>query len=128
LTNLSKAWAGLPNPEKGGRSNYAGDGLNASHMKVNKALAQIGQARTGGIFSGPSTGYLAELHGDEAVIPANDGASKQQFQSLMNGGSANEDMTKIFEMMSTKINTMITIANDGVGLQKKAKKANVTMA
>jgi muramidase (phage lysozyme)/uncharacterized protein YdbL (DUF1318 family) len=128
LTNLSKAWAGLPNPEKGGRSNYAGDGLNASHMKVNKALAQIGQARTGGIFSGPSTGYLAELHGDEAVIPANDGASKQQFQTLMSSGAVNEDVSKIFEMMSKKINTMITIAGDGVGIQKKAKKANVTMA
>lgn len=131
LANLSKAWAGLPNPEKGGRSNYAGDGLNASHMKVENALGQIRQARTGGIFSGPSTGYLAELHGDEAVIPANDGMAKQQIQNALSGdtgGKSGEDMSKIFKMMTQKINSMISIANDGVGIQKKAKKANVTMA
>ena len=29
------------------------------------------QARTGGIFSGPKTGYQVELHGKEAVIPMN---------------------------------------------------------
>lgn len=85
-------------------------------------------ARTGGIFSGPSTGYLAELHGNEAVVPMNDGMAKQQFENLMGGGASNEDVTKIFEMMAKKINSMITIANDGVGIQKKAKKANVTMA
>lgn len=85
-------------------------------------------ARTGGIFSGPSTGYLAELHGNEAVVPMNDGMAKQQFENLMGGGASNEDVTKIFEMMTKKINAMITIANDGVGIQKKAKKANVTMA
>jgi hypothetical protein len=85
-------------------------------------------ARTGGIFSGPSTGYLAELHGNEAVVPMNDGMAKQQFENLMGGGASNEDVTKIFEMMTKKINSMITIANDGVGIQKKAKKANVTMA
>jgi muramidase (phage lysozyme) len=127
LANLSKAWAGLPNPEKGGKSNYAGDGLNAAHLPVQRALAKIGQARTGGIFSGPSTGYLAVLHGNEAVIPTNDGMSKQQFQDSL-GGDGTADVAKMFEMMSKKINSMISIANDGVGIQKKAKKANVTMA
>jgi hypothetical protein len=86
------------------------------------------QARTGGIFRGPSTGYLAELHGDEAVIPVNDGMAKQQLGNLLGGNVGSEDASKIFKMMTQKINTMISIAGDGVGIQKKAKKANVTMA
>jgi predicted chitinase len=35
------------------------------------------QAKTGGVFKGPSTGYNVELHGEEMVVPVNEGISKQ---------------------------------------------------
>ena len=45
------------------------------------------QARTGGIFSGPSTGYQVELHGKEAVVPMN---KMSQFTEKYN----NDNVTK----------------------------------
>jgi hypothetical protein len=110
LANLSRAWAGLPNPSTGA-SFYSKDGLNKSNISVASALDRIGQARTGGIFSGPSTGYLAMLHGDEAIIPASDGASAQQYRSMFGGGSkAEKEIADILDMLYEKVETMIDLS------------------
>ncbi len=55
----------------------------------------IHPARTGGIFRGPSTGYNVELHGDEAVVPMNDGVSKQ----ALNTSVFSQDTTMIDRMV-----------------------------
>jgi hypothetical protein len=113
LNNLSMAWAGLPSPEKGGRSYYGGDGLNRSHMSLDRALAKIGQARTGGIFKGPSTGYLTMLHGDEIVIPANDTITKQNLEDNLSGGEDGDDVVMdLFMMLDNRVEKMIDLVTD----------------
>lgn len=118
LERLSMAWAGLPSPSKGGASYYGKDGLNRSHISLQSALAQIGQARTGGIFSGPSTGYLAMLHGNEAVIPANDGSSALNFTESF-GGSDETEIINVFSMITNKIDKMISLNRNQISVQTK---------
>ena len=118
LERLSMAWAGLPSPSKGGASYYGKDGLNRSHISMKDALAQIGQARTGGIFSGPSTGYLAMLHGNEAVIPANDGSSALNFTESF-GSSDETEIINVFSMITNKIDKMISLNRNQISVQTK---------
>jgi muramidase (phage lysozyme) len=117
LDRLSRAWAGLPSPSKGGQSFYGGDGLNRSHISIQKALDQIGQARTGGIFRGPSTGYLAMLHGDEAVIPANPGSSELDFSTSFN--SDETEIVNVFSMITDKVDRMIKLNRNLISIQRK---------
>ena len=83
------------------------------------------QARTGGIFRGPSTGYQVELHGDEAVIPMNDGVSKQ----AMNNSVFNQDSTTIkmvadaLDNMNAKFDEIIDLLDDANGHHKKLVQA-----
>ncbi len=63
--NLSKEWASLPYTT--GKSYYEGDGLNKSLISRDEFMSTL-QARNGGIFSGPESGYPVTLHGKEAVI------------------------------------------------------------
>ena len=44
----------------------------------------VGHAR-GGIVSGPVSGYMAKLHGEEAVIPLPDGVSGPEFAQALQG-------------------------------------------
>ena len=69
------------------------------------------QARTGGIFRGPSTGYNVELHGDEMVIPANDGVSKQALNtSVFNQDTSMiGDLMDMFQTMQYKYDQMIDL-------------------
>jgi muramidase (phage lysozyme) len=67
LRNLSKSWAGLPSDPSG--VTFYNNGLNKAHVDWNTALASLA---TGGISSGPSSGYQATLHGTEAVVPLPD--------------------------------------------------------
>lgn len=117
LENLSRAWAGLPSPSKGGSSFYSGVGNNKSHISIQRALEQIHQSRTGGIFSGPSTGYLAMLHGDEAVIPANPGSSALEFSTSMDNDEA--EMVNVFSMITNKVDRMISLNRDIISTQRK---------
>lgn len=122
LENLSRAWAGLPSPSKGGRSYYAKDGLNKSHLDVNSALAKIRQARTGGIFRGPSTGYLAELHGDELVIPANDTITKQNLQNTVLSSESDEMILNLFTLLDERVDDMIDLVSDTNSMQRMYSK------
>jgi len=47
-------------------------------------------AEAGGVFSGPNSGYPATLHGDEAVIPLNNGGGNfvQMFEDMANSNRA----------------------------------------
>lgn len=68
--NLAKEWAALPTAS--GRSYYDGVGNNKALVSRADLMTAI-QAETGGIFSGPRSGYRAVLHGTEAVVPLPDG-------------------------------------------------------
>ena len=47
----------------------------AGVMRVAQIAKEKPQAREGGIYSGPSTGYDVEMHGTEAVVPLPGGRS-----------------------------------------------------
>ena len=64
--NLAKEWASLPMPN--GKSFYAGTGSNKSLVARPDFVNSL-QAKTGGMFKGPTGGYPIELHGTELVIP-----------------------------------------------------------
>lgn len=69
LANLAQEWAGLPGGPSGD-SYYKGVGDNKAGMGWEQALASF---QTGGIATGPKSGYAALLHGNEAVVPLPDG-------------------------------------------------------
>jgi hypothetical protein len=83
------------------------------------------QARTGGIFKGPSTGYQVELHGDEAVVPLNEGVSKQALNtSVFNQDTQLLDkITTMTEMMSDKYNQLIDLMSRNVDNSEKLVNA-----
>jgi len=41
---------------------------------LSREFGEIGEFRQGGIATGPSSGYLAELHGTEAIVPLSGGS------------------------------------------------------
>lgn len=84
-------------------------------------------ARTGGIFRGPSTGYNVELHGDEMVVPANEGVSKQALNtSIFNQDqSAMGDLVTLFERMSDKYDLMIDLLSRSTDNSDKLVMATV---
>jgi muramidase (phage lysozyme) len=145
LARLSQAWAGLPNPLKGGASNYAGDGLNRSNTSVQNALAKLQQAQTAdgtstqtaaapivpqasGIYRGPSTGHTALLSGEQVVVPVNSGSN--QAQAVQDGIISNGSNTRrtgageVARMMNDKIERMIDVTNDGLRNQNRALALN----
>jgi LAS superfamily LD-carboxypeptidase LdcB len=76
------------------------------------------KGRTGGLFSGPSSGYLIEAHDDEILLPANKGVSKQALgtgsDALLGGSNeAQEKMVAILEHMAEKYDTVINLLSEG---------------
>jgi hypothetical protein len=81
---------------------------------------EIAKARTGGIFRGPSTGYLTELSGDKAVIPANDGVTKQALNTAtMDQGQDVRLLQELYGIMDSKFNQMISLLDVSDGYQAK---------
>ncbi|NDB58024.1 hypothetical protein EB001_06225 [bacterium] len=89
-----------------------------SHPGIHLERFGSGQA-LGGILSGPTTGYLAKLHGTEAVLPENltdmlmDAAKsaqtvKEQLPAAINARNASEDL---LSDISAKFDNMIEILN-----------------
>lgn len=96
------------------RTGYATDPDYGSKLKsiYSSVMAPAKQgARTGGIFKGPSTGYNVELHGDEAVVPMNEGVSKQALNtSVFNQDTSMiNDLMSMFETMQYKYDQMIDL-------------------
>lgn len=85
------------------------------------------QARTGGIFKGPSTGYNVELHGEEAVVPMNDGVNKQALNtSVFNQDTQLLDgITAMMAMMTDKYDQLIDLMSRNVDNGEKLVNATV---
>lgn len=84
-------------------------------------------ARTGGIFSGPDSGYLAELHGDEAVAKVNDEKSISQ-SALGSGSMMTNSSNKISEIYTTlveKMDSLIDLMDTSMENQKKFLEAKL---
>jgi hypothetical protein len=70
---VAMEWASFPMPD--GRSYYAGVGSNKALVDRNTVISTLKGYRFGGIAEGPDSGYMVELHGNEAVVPLPDGRS-----------------------------------------------------
>jgi hypothetical protein len=84
------------------------------------------QARTGGIFSGPESGYLATLHGDEAVVDVgNESVQHRALNSSVLGGTGNQsetDFNEVYREMENKLDKLIDLMDMNVGNQRKQLK------
>ncbi|MFM7988009.1 MAG: hypothetical protein ACKPKO_52715, partial [Candidatus Fonsibacter sp.] len=62
-----------------------GTGAPGGTQYASAQQTKIPQAQRGGIFSGPESGYIVELHGNEVVIPTEkiSEIAKQELQSVM---------------------------------------------
>jgi LAS superfamily LD-carboxypeptidase LdcB len=69
------------------------------------------QAADGGVFSGPDSGYPAALHGEEAVIPLNNGGGN--FVKVF------EDMAMMMGQQVGAIDELIRVAKNGNDIQTK---------
>jgi len=99
------------------------------------------QARNGGIFNGPNSGYDVTLHGKEMVIPTpdvskmfdgKDKVDKQELSSVFNQQNTNNTQTsdtatadmiaKLMEMMEEKMDDMIDKLSDSHSTQEQLLK------
>ena len=74
--------------------------------------------RDGGIAHGPESGYPAELHGTEAVIPLGDGALTMTVPSVDTLVGVTEDMSSSIQELRNDLRGMIT------GLQDAMSRTN----
>lgn len=74
--------------------------------------------RDGGIAHGPESGYPAELHGTEAVIPLGDGALTMSVPSVDTLVGVTEDMSGSIQELRNDLRGMIT------GLQDAMARSN----
>lgn len=67
------------------------------------------QAKNGGIFSGPVSGYDVKLHGDEMVTPMNKGVTKQPLSSAPMSSGMSGEMADMMTSLFTKIDDLIEL-------------------
>jgi hypothetical protein len=84
-------------------------------------------ARTGGIFSGPDTGYLTELHGDEVVAPVGKQALNTSMLTGLGGGlggsSTDADFDAVYKQVEDKMDRLISVLSDTMKANKKQSQA-----
>jgi hypothetical protein len=107
------------NPELATTRADAFEGVLSGRM----AKAGAPKAKTGGIFDGPSTGYLIELHGREQVmiIPDNDGNSNMFYGKKQK--QSDKLLANLISMIDTNVDEMIDLMNDKISLQERMKSA-----
>jgi hypothetical protein len=67
----------------------------------------------GGIANGPSSGYLAELHGPEAVVPLPDGKTiPVRIEGDMPGSNQSSDMAAMMNQFKSSMESMINQLNN----------------
>jgi len=85
------------------------------------------QAKTGGVFKGPSTGYNVELHGEEMVVPVNEGVSKQPLNTglFAQDESGIKDLVALMERMNDKYDQIIDLLTTSADNSEKLVAATV---
>jgi muramidase (phage lysozyme) len=119
---LSMEWASLP--YNTGQSYYAGVGSNKAGASRDQFMSSV-FARDGGVFSGPTSGYPATLHGTEAVIPLKDGNVSAEIPRMDALIEQNEKVTSEINGLREDMNRMIgeltraMTENKDTGLQQE---------
>ena len=124
ILDMAKEFAsvGVPYPagkaKARGESYYAGIGGNKAHNPpdlVGAALdadrKSLVSAAEGGLFSGPNSGYPATLHGDEAVVPLNNGSGN--FVKLF------EQMAMMMGQQASSLDELVRVAKDSKDISQK---------
>jgi hypothetical protein len=95
-------------------------GVNHGYGNGNKNVSHF-QARNGGIFKGPTTGYNVELHGEEAVVPLNGGntVTKQALPMGMGNDDRSGEMISLLQMLIGQNETVISLLDNGNDYTKK---------
>lgn len=89
---------------------------------ASSAPANPNQGRTGGIFSGPDSGYLTELHGDEIVAPV--GKQALNTSMLTNSSSSTDaESDEMYDKMASKLDALISVMHDNMKANKKQSMA-----
>ena len=84
---------------------------------VSQDVANIPQLARGGVVSGPDTGYLANLHGREAVVPLPDGSSipvafnPQEFMRSISDAARSSSSSGTGDLISS-IQDMVRLQRD----------------
>ena len=94
-----------------GPTNPASDKVK-SNLGTNERSAQ-----TGGVLSGPTSGYTATLHGTEAVVPLPDGKSIP-VQSMTDDNGDTEEQIHLLAMKIKKLDNLIS------GMQKHVQMSS----
>jgi LAS superfamily LD-carboxypeptidase LdcB len=119
---------GMPVAPPGKSSHETGNAVDIQNYSDPKAVAAMNaqglrqtvpkdpvhfaiQAADGGVFSGPDSGYPAALHGEEAVIPLNNGGGN--FVKIF------EDMAMMMGKQVGAIDELIRIAKNSNDIQTK---------
>lgn len=100
---------------------------DAMHFSAGKYELGSLTARTGGIFSGPESGYLAELHGDESVSSVGDSGSVSK--SALGSGSmmtnSSNKITEMFNNLFEKMDTLIELSDISMNNQQQFLEAKL---
>jgi hypothetical protein len=119
---------GMPVAKPGRSSHETGNAVDIQNYTDPKALAALGanglrqtvpkdpvhfqiEAADGGAFSGPDSGYPATLHGEEAVIPLNNGGGN--FVQLF------EQMAMMMGQQAGALDELVRIAKNGNDISTK---------
>lgn len=99
-------------------------GVNHGYGNGNKNVTHF-QARNGGIFKGPTTGYNVELHGEEAVVPMNGGnnVTKQALPVGMGNDDRSGEMISLLQMLIGQNETVISLLDSNNDYSKKLVNA-----
>lgn len=79
-------------------------------------------AANGGTFSGPTSGYAATLHGDEAVVPLPNGRS---IPVETKGGGSDDQTLQLMMAQSSKLEQLAKIMSQSASTSEKLLKASV---
>jgi hypothetical protein len=103
-----------------------------------KNIGELPQAASGGIFSGPNTGYPVAMHGNELVAPLDPNSiiakmltsTPDQAMQMASQNSATTNNTpensgitvEVFTMLAEKLDTMITMLSTSNDTQEQLLK------
>jgi len=131
---VAKVWASLPLAS--GKSAHDGVGSNKAGGSRAEYLSVF--AKEGGIANGPMSGYPATLHGNEIISPLSPNSILEQLgktsvasvKSIINSSSNssttnnnNDILNGLFDMMVSKLDTVIDKLDSGNDISKKIVKA-----
>lgn len=100
----------------------ASAGQQVASGKVSQDVQQIDvpTANGGGRFSGPDSGYLVMLHGDETVVKSNQGTGTITKEPLNDGSG--ESLSESFALFSEKLDEVISILSTSYDVQNDLLK------